>query len=169
MQKILLLLGLALVFVSRTTTALGGGFSNKTYHGRYVCELHPTEGDTDKGGGVLLIFPDGKGGFAATGTLVGAHESEQDCPLSLCPGTTCGSCTLPNPSSYSVGADGLGTSIENYFRASGGSCSAVCFETPSTFLLTAKGSQTKFVYQDILQNGSGTWGDKSSVGNCIGG
>src|SRR5260370_17927501 len=103
MQRLLLLfVGLSLTWGSTAITASAAGFNNKSYKGRFVCELHPTEADTDKGGGILLLLPDGKGGFGSGGTLVGAHESEQDCPLSLCPETTCASSTLPNPSSSTV-------------------------------------------------------------------
>jgi hypothetical protein len=165
-QKLLLLIGLSLAFVSSAATSYG--FTNYDYRGRYQCELHPLEGNSDKAGAVLLIYPDGSGGFGAGSTLVGASGEDQPCPLSLCKGTSCSTFTFSSPSSYKVGSNGLGTSTENYYRVGTVDCSAENFTTTSTFLLSADGRQTKVVYSDSLEDSNEVWGDKRAVGNCIG-
>jgi hypothetical protein len=164
MQKLLLLAGVSLALVSSASTSYAG-FSLADYFGRYACELHPLEGNSDKAGAVLLIYPDGGGKFTG-GTLVGAKATDQQCPLFLCKGTICSTFTFSNPSSYKVGPDGRGTSTENYYRVATVDCSAVWFTTTSTFLLSADGRQTKVVYSDSLEDSNEVWGDKRAVGNC---
>jgi hypothetical protein len=169
MKKLLLSAGLCLLFVLPAAITRGdSNFSSWTYRGRYTCELHPLEGNSDKAGAVLLIYPSGQGNFNG-GTLVGARQVDQQCPLTLCSGTSCAGFTFSNPSSYSVRSDGRGTSTENYYRVSTGSpffCTSVSFETGSTFLLSPDGSRTKFVYFDSLEDTNEVWGDKRAIGTC---
>jgi hypothetical protein len=174
MQKLLLLVGVSLALVSPASTSYAG-FSVADYFGRYACELHPLEGGSDKAGAVLLIYPDGGGKFTG-GTLVGANDTDQQCPFTLCKGTSClaacsaspcSTITFSSPSSYKVGPDGRGTSTENYYRVETADCSGESFTTTSTFLLSADGRKTKVVYSDILENSSSVWGDKRAVGDCF--
>ena len=100
MQKLLLLIGLSLVFVSPAAGSgwswEDAGFANQSYINRYGCSLHPLEGGSDKAGAVTIIVPDGGGAFKG-GLLFGADPSDQNCPLSLCPGTFCNGYTFPPP------------------------------------------------------------------------
>jgi hypothetical protein len=175
MQKLLLLAGVSLALVSAASTSYAG-FSVADYFGRYACELHPLEGSSDKAGAVLLIYPDGGGKFTA-GTLVGAWSADQQCPFSLCKGTSClaapcsaspcSTFTFSSPSSYKVGPDGRGTSTENYYRVGTVDCDEDYFTTTSTFLLSADGRKTKVVYSDSLEDSNEVWGDKRAVGDCF--
>ena len=143
-----------------------GSFGDNNYNGRYVCDLHPVEASTDKDAGVLMILPDGKGGFKTGGTLAGPKAIDQSCPVSLCPGTSCSGCSFGSASSYHVDSNGVGTSSENYALASGGGCTQTCFTTTSTFLLAKGGKTTKVVYEDILPDSNDLFGGRRAVGEC---
>jgi hypothetical protein len=139
------------------TPASARKFKDRNVSGRYVCQVRGVDSDIDAA--LVRFGADGHGSFTG-GSAV--EEDELNCPYALCTGTSCGSCTFTDPSSYTVNPDGTGTTTENWFSTD---CS-ICFTSHSVIYLNKKNEFGRSGGFKILEDSFFDSGDEIGSGVC---